>query len=440
MNDNKNKKDVNKTQRGITLIALIATIVILVILVAVIIDVAVDGKLFDTAKDVVGKTNNKAGEEQNRIDNMVNEWDNSETGIKGNTETECTHSWSSWKTTTVATCTTEGTQTRTCSRCGNVETQIIVALGHKYGAASCTEPQKCTICGETTGAALGHNIVNGMCTRCGMKFGLAAEEVANNATTYYGKVVENYTANGIEYKVFYASTSRIYLIASDYVHNSKLTRAYTNGASCSNPSKYPYDYCWPNGPTTYDATGRQDTLFMATSILTDDYDSSKCVSGLLNTNNWIDFVDKTYADYAIGGPTMEMFVASWNAKKLTKLFWRFNKGTSMGGMTFPDSGYFVGTSETPSDDFVRLPSGMDDSLYLPNGNAVSNCYGYWLAARSSRFDSYIYNVNCNPLSRGLLTSSCTTGYSNGTGVRPVVALQVGVIIKENANGTVSLVK
>ena len=65
-----------RKNQGITLIALIITIIIMLILVAVTIDVVIDGKLFDTAKDAVGQTNNKVGEEQNRVDELMGELEN----------------------------------------------------------------------------------------------------------------------------------------------------------------------------------------------------------------------------------------------------------------------------------------------------------------------------------------------------------------------------
>ena len=64
-----------KKNQGITLIALIITIIIMLILVAVTIDVVVDGKLFDTAKEAVDKTNDKVGETQDRVDGLMNELD-----------------------------------------------------------------------------------------------------------------------------------------------------------------------------------------------------------------------------------------------------------------------------------------------------------------------------------------------------------------------------
>ena len=75
MEDKINKKSINKKQKGITLIALIITIVIMLILATVTINVAINGKLFDTAKEAVDKTDNKVGSLQNRIDELMGELD-----------------------------------------------------------------------------------------------------------------------------------------------------------------------------------------------------------------------------------------------------------------------------------------------------------------------------------------------------------------------------
>ena len=74
-----------KSNKGITLVALIITITVLLILAAISIDIAIDGKLFDISQETVSQANNKLGEEQNRVDSLINEWDNLETGISGNT-------------------------------------------------------------------------------------------------------------------------------------------------------------------------------------------------------------------------------------------------------------------------------------------------------------------------------------------------------------------
>ena len=86
-------------------------------------------------------------------------------------EAPCEHDWSEWTVTKEASCTEDGLKTRTCSICGETETEVIEATGHtavviKGKDATCTEPgltegEKCSVCGEIITAqteipALGH--------------------------------------------------------------------------------------------------------------------------------------------------------------------------------------------------------------------------------------------------------------------------------------------
>ena len=105
---------------------------------------------------------------------------------------ECTiHTFGDWVITEEATCTAEGTQTRTCSVCGTVETQTIAALGHtevidKAVAATCTktgltEGKHCSVCNTVIKAqkvvpAKGHTevvdkAVAATCTKTGLTEG-----------------------------------------------------------------------------------------------------------------------------------------------------------------------------------------------------------------------------------------------------------------------------
>ncbi len=92
--------------------------------------------------------------------------------VNGSVTVSCTHSWGSWTTTTAATCTKDGVQTRTCSTCKATETKAISATGHtvvtdKAVAATCTtagktEGSHCSKCNtvitaQQTIAALGHS-------------------------------------------------------------------------------------------------------------------------------------------------------------------------------------------------------------------------------------------------------------------------------------------
>lgn len=66
------------------------------------------------------------------------------------------------------TCTTDGSKTMKCSRCGQTKTEVIQAQGHQWTEATCTEPKTCSVCNITEGEPLGH-IGDDVCRRCGEK-------------------------------------------------------------------------------------------------------------------------------------------------------------------------------------------------------------------------------------------------------------------------------
>lgn len=61
-------RKIKKNQKGITLVALILTVIVLLILLGVTFDIAVDGKLFDSARTAVGETNDKVAGFENSAD------------------------------------------------------------------------------------------------------------------------------------------------------------------------------------------------------------------------------------------------------------------------------------------------------------------------------------------------------------------------------------
>lgn len=80
------------------------------------------------------------------------------------TDAACAHRFGEWQVTVAATCTEDGSRTRTCAVCGAVETETIKALGHSLTAvaakaATCTDPG---------------NSAHWDCARCGKSFSDAA--------------------------------------------------------------------------------------------------------------------------------------------------------------------------------------------------------------------------------------------------------------------------
>ena len=66
------------------------------------------------------------------------------------------HAYGEWVTVKAPTCTEAGTQERACE-CGQKETGVLSAIGHKAGAdATCTEDCVCTVCDEVLQSEKGH--------------------------------------------------------------------------------------------------------------------------------------------------------------------------------------------------------------------------------------------------------------------------------------------
>ena len=65
-----------------------------------------------------------------------------------------------------ATCSAAGERSYRCD-CGKAVKESISPLLHSPTAATCTEPGRCTVCGEVLSAALGHHFSGDTCARCG---------------------------------------------------------------------------------------------------------------------------------------------------------------------------------------------------------------------------------------------------------------------------------
>ena len=167
-----------------------------------------------------------------------------------------------------------------------------------------------------------------------------------------------------------------YIIAADYLKNTdsrlKLDQMGTvtkNGA---------YNIYWANtsvlpataqvtGTESINVNGRTNTsttinkLFMQNKFgaLNSNY-NSRAVSALINTANWDGYVNISYADYAIGVPTLEMWVASWNAVYGDKLKLYTNKNSN---------GYYIGTGSNRTTSYnqfiIKVTNWQNNTLLFP---------------------------------------------------------------------------
>lgn len=228
-----------------------------------------------------------------------------------------------------------------------------------------------------------------------------------------------------DWRIFYDDGENVFIIAADYLPNTKLPSETDMGTD----TNYPYSAYWPGtsnltraGSSAISETiANKYMLSWRNSYSTSANNNIKAVAALLDTSAWSSFATGVNGAEAVGGPTLEMYVASWNAKGYTPLY--CNNSTS--------TGYYLGNTSSPSTKYIDMSSdanGYADTLYYPHTTSVSNCYGYWLASPSVYSASNVMGVHC----KGCVDRR----YCNDDdyGVRPVVCLPSGIKATKGIDG------
>ena len=264
---------------------------------------------------------------------------------------------------------------------------------------------------------------------------ISAQDIKENPEGYYGLKVTNYESkNGQnDWRIFYSDGTHIFLITGDYVDLSVANRLNSNTGMTKVGTKYRAN--WSSAPSSLQTV--EDivkTRFMATGYtLNSSYENSKCVSTMLNAGNWETYKDNNgMAEYAIGGSTIEMWIASWNElcekkykKPSEKLY--CDKTSSIG--------YYIGTSSKPSTNHVseyEMPrkEGYNNTLYYPHHEDVLDgdraCIAYWLASPNDcYYKNYVVQVRHNGAVMGYIYDSFG---EDGMALRPIVSLNSEITV------------
>ena len=220
----------------------------------------------------------------------------------------------------------------------------------------------------------------------------AAEKVYED-TSYYGKRITNYSANGVDkWKIFYSDGKNVYLIASDYVDVSKLPTTSAGHKPEKISSSYPTGAPFDNIINDY--TGSANITEKKIKALNSDYfnkgytstnPNMRAVAYMLDTGIWSDFAGEK-AEYAIGGPTVEILMASYSKKY--GVDYKARASSATGYQISKDGGV-----NWANYDYTGIIN-VNDNLYISNGDT-------WLASPSaSGIDAVMgLNVNANVCSR-----------------------------------------
>ena len=255
-----------------------------------------------------------------------------------------------------------------------------------------------------------------------------AKKVKEDPITYYGQYVTNYTTdhseteNAVEkWQIFHSDGEHIYLIADDYIS---------------------YQYA-PNGKNNSEIYHNESNYCLSFKNVYKDYEGSKDIINYSKSNKWISWVDKypdstneniravaymldtsenvwgkyagSKAEYAIGSPTLEMFVESYNRTH--------KEGEQLECKEMGIDGYRINIGVKFFND-----SGEFNKLYvIPE--STKTCIGMWLA---SPHNSRGCDLMC--VRNSGIVSSPEFSNSSSIGLRPLVCLKSDVTLKKVSGG------
>ena len=200
-----------------------------------------------------------------------------------------------------------------------------------------------------------------------------------------------------DWKIFYKDNNGyVYLVANN---NQNLYTDILTLAGMQESTQNKYCVYWKNIPQYNEITDFVKTRYKMGWNKSKTNPNIKSVSQLLNTNNWKNLVNTNYAIDAIGAPTVEMWVESWNEKGYKKLYYN-NNG---------DTGYCVGDVEAPTTMHIEGLS-TEDTLYFPDYLA------YWLASPAAGHTGNLLCINNPGISYAYFQFDYWT-------IRPVVCLK-----------------
>ena len=259
------------------------------------------------------------------------------------------------------------------------------------------------------------------------KSSVSATEIAANPTAYYGGVVTNYTCTnsaGVNaWQIFYADSSNIYLVTDDYIHYNYVPKG-KGGTAVTKVADYQFRYNSVYGDYSGNSSvtdSRIKQWYSFGSNYSSKSSISTCVAAyLLDINVWSGFKNSTYAEYAIGSPTIDLYTASYNEihpnQKMS------NSYNSYGDLVKWES----------SGSYSHSLSNLDTSNRIHIITDTDKSTGWRLASPSGGDSGY---------ERALLVagSGGSIGHSNyhmhGYGLRPIVCLKSTVELKKQADGT-----
>ena len=205
----------------------------------------------------------------------------------------------------------------------------------------------------------------------------------------YGAIVTNYASadsaaqKSVNWRIFHTDGTNIYLIADNYIEN-QYKPAGKNGATYSLTSgTYGADlYALEDYAGSNDITASHPAKKWLSQFTYDSTDENiKATAYLMDTNVWNPGFANSHAEYAIGGPTLELFTASYNATHEKDI-----------EIQADATGYDVKWSDGEFGDYYISGLNTSEDLYVISNTYDDTVYGMWLASPSALSSNFVLFV------------------------------------------------
>ncbi len=260
--------------------------------------------------------------------------------------------------------------------------------------------------------------------------GITSEDIANSTdkSKYYGAIVTGYdcpnSAGVNAWKIFYADENNIYLITDDYIHYDYCPSSATQSIS-SNSTYYQLsmgsviiDY--PNGSAhlTNEKIKALNNDYFNVKGYASTNDNMKAVAYMLDTNVWSVFAGN-HAEYAIGGPTVELVMKSYSQKY--NVNYQAQATNNFGYQISKDGENWA----IQYDEMLN----KNDSLYVIN--TTQKASAMWMASTCAAGPSQLKVVFYN----GKVYHDVSYDGRAGSGFRPLVCLKSTTKLEKMEDGT-----
>ena len=221
---------------------------------------------------------------------------------------------------------------------------------------------------------------------------------ADIPSTDYGAIVNGYdcSSEGVNnWLLFYSDDENIYLIADDYISYDYIPANSTGHKPNKGFTSYTGAVYFYNVLSDY--TGSASIIDEKLKALNNDYfnvkkysstnNNMKAVAYMMDTNAWSGY-EGEYAEYAIGGPTIEMIMKSYSEKY--GVDYRAQASSTIGYLASKDGG-------ASWSDYIASMLSTSDSTYVITSENIAS--GMWVASPSaySHYNSTnsIVYLNCD---------------------------------------------